>query len=139
VELSTQVGLFIGILVWAVRLAPLSNSLPSGQGTGGSYEWLVAINSSTTAWSSLVLNVADLSRMCMKQVCGVGTDGVRTEAGTLLGPQAEIDGCKVPHPLPHFSINYASFGLEPSSAKDPNLSLYAFLLTERYPPHTHFP
>ncbi len=45
----------------------MSESLPSAQGTGNSYSWLVGINSSVTAWSTLVLNVADLSRMCMTQ------------------------------------------------------------------------
>ena len=107
VELWVQVGLFIGILVWAVRLAPLSNSLPSGQGTGGSYEWLVAINSSTTTWSSLVLNVADLSRMCMKQVCGVGTDGVqRQERFSVRRPRLIDVQYRIPsHTFPSFMLH----------------------------------
>ncbi len=89
-----QLALFVSILAWACWLAPVSESLSNSRtgllcamqcrqcqtclisiavllppGSGASvYAWLVAINSSTTAWSTLILNVADMSRMCPTQV-----------------------------------------------------------------------
>ena len=63
-----QVLLYGGILAWACTIAPLTESLATETvSTGGAYGWIVAINASVATWSTLILNVADLSRFCPTQ------------------------------------------------------------------------
>mmetsp|Transcript_13978 Transcript_13978/g.39558 ORF Transcript_13978/g.39558 Transcript_13978/m.39558 type:complete len:362 (+) Transcript_13978:691-1776(+) len=64
-----QVMLFGGILAWSCTLAPLSEILATETTSSGDnfYGWLVAINASVATWSTLILNVADLSRFCPTQ------------------------------------------------------------------------
>jgi len=63
-----QVLLYGGILAWACTIAPLTDSLATETvSTGGTYGWIVAINASVATWSTLILNVADLSRFCPTQ------------------------------------------------------------------------
>ena len=63
-----QVLLYGGILAWACIIAPLGDSLATETAsTGSAYGWILAINASVATWSTLILNVADLSRFCPTQ------------------------------------------------------------------------
>ena len=63
---------WIGLCVWAGSLAPFSEAVgvrhPSSDALDSkAQQWLHAINSSISTWSTLVLNVVDLSRFCKTQ------------------------------------------------------------------------
>eukprot|EP00199_Chlamydomonas_sp_CCMP681_P000288 CAMPEP_0119106500 /NCGR_PEP_ID=MMETSP1180-20130426/4494_1 /TAXON_ID=3052 ORGANISM="Chlamydomonas cf sp, Strain CCMP681" /NCGR_SAMPLE_ID=MMETSP1180 /ASSEMBLY_ACC=CAM_ASM_000741 /LENGTH=595 /DNA_ID=CAMNT_0007091855 /DNA_START=112 /DNA_END=1899 /DNA_ORIENTATION=- len=67
VAVVVQFGFLLGVLIWAWRLAPISDSLPSHKASGSAIAWLEAINSTTCVLSTLILNIADFSRFSPSQ------------------------------------------------------------------------